>query len=160
MDGDAPEPPGAGGVETAVKERAMEETPVDITITDPALDDNPLVYVNDAFERITGYDRDDIVGKNCRFLQGPDSDPEAVAAMRAAIDAEEPVTVELLNYRADGERFWNEVTIFPLRDADGDVTQFAGFQNDVTARKEAQLEVRRRLDELDHLVGRIDGLRK
>lgn len=158
MDGDAPAAVDAGGVETAVKERAMEETPVGITITDPSFDDNPLVYVNDAFVRITGYDRDDILGRNCRFLQGPDSDPDAVAAMRDAIAAEQPVTVELVNYRADGSRFWNEVTIFPLRNDDGDVTHFAGFQNDVTARTEAQLEVRRRRDELDHLVGRIDGL--
>lgn len=141
-----------------VKGRAADEAPIGVTISDPSLEDNPLIYANDAFERITGYPFDEIVGRNCRFLQGEGSDPEAVAAMREAIDEERPVTVELKNYRADGTEFWNEVTIAPMRDDDGEVTNYVGFQNDVTARKEAQFEVERRRDELEYVLERVEGL--
>lgn len=89
----------------AVKERAMDEAPVGITLSDPDREDNPLVYVNDAYEALTGYDREAVVGRNCRFLQGEDTAAEPVAEMARAIDAEEPVSVELLNYRADGSEF-------------------------------------------------------
>ncbi|WP_435176322.1 bacterio-opsin activator domain-containing protein [Halorussus sp. AFM4] len=147
-------------VDFELKERAMDEAPVGITISDPDREDNPLIYANEAFERLTGYPREEIVGRNCRFLQGEESDPEAVAAMAEAVAAEEAVTVELVNYRADGEAFWNEVTVAPVRDEDGAVTNFVGFQNDVTARKEAEFEVERRKRDLEHLVGRINGLLK
>ncbi|MFC4451215.1 bacterio-opsin activator domain-containing protein [Halorussus aquaticus] len=147
-------------VDFELKERAMDEAPVGITISDPSREDNPLIYVNEAFERLTGYERETVVGHNCRFLQGEETAPEAVAEMAEAIDAEEPVSVELVNYRADGEPFWNEITIAPLRNADGEVTNFVGFQDDVTARKEAELEVERRKRDLEHLVRRINGLLK
>ncbi|NHN60013.1 MULTISPECIES: bacterio-opsin activator domain-containing protein [Halorussus] len=145
-------------VDFELKERAMDEAPVGITISDPDREDNQLIYANEAFERLTGYPSEEILGRNCRFLQGEESDSEAVAAMGEAVAAEEAVTVELVNYRADSEAFWNEVTIAPLRDGDGEVTHFVGFQNDVTARKEAELEVERRKRDLEHLVGRINGL--
>ncbi|MFW6448377.1 MAG: bacterio-opsin activator domain-containing protein [Halobacteriota archaeon] len=145
-------------VDEHLKERAMDEAPVGIVISDPAQPDNPLIYVNDTFESITGYDRRDILGRNCRFLQGPASDPEGIRAMREAIEAAEPITVELLNYRPDGEAFWNEVTIAPIRDGDGEVTHFVGFQADVSDRKQAQLALEARTAELEHLVDRIDGL--
>ena len=151
-------PEGDPDVDFELKERAMSEAPVGITISDPDREDNPLIYVNEAFERLTGYAREAVAGRNCRFLQGEESDPGAVAEMAAAVDAEEAVSVELVNYRADGEAFWNEVTIAPVRDADGDVTNFVGFQNDVTARKEAEFEVERRRRDLEHLVSRINGL--
>lgn len=145
-------------VDFELKERAMDEAPVGITISDPGHEDNPLVYVNEAFEDVTGYPREEVLGRNCRFLQGEESDSEAVAEMAEAIDVEEPVSVELVNYREDGEAFWNEVTIAPVRDEDGEVTNFVGFQDDVTARKEAELEVERRKRDLEHLVTRINGL--
>ena len=145
-------------VDFELKERAMDEAPVGITITDPSLDDNPLVYVNESFVRMTGYPREEVLGRNCRFLQGEASDPEAIATLREAIDREEPVTVELLNYRADGETFWNEVTVAPIRNPAGEVTNFVGFQADVTARKEAEFEVERERRNLDHLLSRIQGL--
>jgi PAS domain S-box-containing protein len=151
----------AGGeIAFELKERAMDEAPVGITLSDPSLEDNPVVYANEAFERLTGYPRETVVGRNCRFLQGEASDPEAVREMAEAIADERPVSVELVNYRADGTAFWNEVTIAPLRNAAGTVTHFVGFQNDVTARKEAELEVARRKRDLEHLVGRINGLLK
>ncbi|ADB59559.1 putative PAS/PAC sensor protein [Haloterrigena turkmenica DSM 5511] len=147
-----------GEGDRTVKDRAINEAPVGITISDPDLEDNPLVYVNDAYQEITGYGYDEVVGRNCRFLQGEDSQEVAIAEMAAAIDEERPVTVELKNYRKDGTEFWNEVTIAPVRDEDGTVTHYVGFQNDVTARKEAELALERRTEELDDLLERVEGL--
>jgi len=144
--------------ELRLKERSMDEAPVGITISDPAQPDNPLIYVNDAFERLTGYGKAETVGRNCRFLQGEESDPEAIRQMREAVDRQEPVSVELVNYRKNGEKYWNRVDIAPLRDEAGEVTHFVGFQTDVTARKEAELEVKRERENLEHLVSRINGL--
>lgn len=145
-------------VDFDVKERAMDEAPVGIVITDSDRPDNPVVYVNDTFERITGYERSDILGRNCRFLQGPQTDEKSVAELAQAVDAEASTTVELLNYRANGERFWNEVTIAPVRNGRGEVTHFVGFQMDVTARKRAEIELQRERENLSHLLERIDGL--
>jgi PAS domain S-box-containing protein len=127
--------------ELKLKERAMDEAPVGITISDPATEDNEIIYANDAFERITGYPVEEVLGRNCRFLQGADTSEESVATMRRAVENEEPVVVDVVNYRRNGEKFWNEVTIAPLRDEDGVLTHFVGFQRDITARKEAQLEL-------------------
>jgi len=138
-----------------LKERAMDEAPVGITISDPDLPDNPVIYANDAFERITGYPVEEVVGRNCRFLQGDDTDPETVAKMRRAVDNWEPVTVEVRNYRRNGEEFWNQVTIAPLYDDDGEPSHYVGFQQDVTNRKEAEeaLETERdRLALLNQIV--------
>ncbi len=147
-----------GTSDRLVKDRALEEAPVGITISDPDMDDNPLVYVNDAYEEMTGYTFDEVVGRNCRFLQGEDSDEDAIAEMAAAIDADRPVTVELKNYRKDGTEFWNEVTIAPVRDGDGRVTNYVGFQNDITARKEAELALEERTEELEYILDRVEGL--
>ena len=145
-------------VDSGLKVRAMDEAPVGITITDPERPDNPLIYANESFQRVTGYPVEDVLGRNCRFLQGERTDAEAVATIREGIEAAEPVTVELLNYRRDGEPFWNEVTVAPLRDAAGAVTHYVGFQVDVTARKEAQLALASERERLDRLVDRINGL--
>ncbi|PSP75609.1 bacterio-opsin activator [Halobacteriales archaeon QS_1_68_20] len=145
-------------IDFELKERAMDEAPVGITITDPDRPDNPLIYVNESFERMTGYAAEEALGRNCRFLQGEGTDPDAVAELREGIAAAEPVTVELRNYRRDGEPFWNEVTVAPLRDEDGEVTHFVGFQVDVTRRKEAQLALSAERERLDRLVDRINGL--
>ncbi|MFB6196161.1 MAG: PAS domain-containing protein [Haloplanus sp.] len=131
-----------------IKERAMDEAPVGITISDPALEDNPVIYANAAFERITGYPVDEVVGRNCRFLQGEDTDQETVDRMRRAIDDGEPVTVTVRNYRRNGELFWNEVTIAPIYDADGDLIHFVGFQRDVTDRKRAEQALETERDRL------------
>ncbi|MDS0223003.1 PAS domain-containing protein [Haloarcula sp. S1AR25-5A] len=119
----------------SLRERAMDAAPIGIVITDPHLADNPIIYANDRFVELTGYQRDEIVGRNCRFLQGPDTRREPVAKMRRAIASEESVTVELRNYRKDGAVFWNRVTIAPLFDAQGDLDHFVGFQEDVTNRR-------------------------
>ena len=117
--------------------RAMQHS---LTVTDPTLPDNPLVYVNPAFERMTGYAAADVVGRNCRFLQGPDTDPVAVARVRAGLAAAEPVTEVLLNYRKDGTPFWNELAISPVYDAAGGLTHYVGVQTDVTVQIAAQAE--------------------
>jgi PAS domain S-box-containing protein len=118
--------------ELELKNRAMDEAPVGIVITDPAQDDNPIIYANERFQQLTGYAEDEILGRNCRFLQGEDTDPEPVATMREAVDNQEPVTVELRNYRNDGAEFWTRVSIAPVKNDDGNVTHFVGFQQDVT----------------------------
>ncbi|MFT4920839.1 MAG: PAS domain S-box-containing protein [Haloarculaceae archaeon] len=122
--------------ELSLKERAMDEAPIGITISDPSQDDNPIIYTNDEFVEMTGYDRGEIEGRNCRFLQGKETREEPVAEMRRAIEVEEPVSVELRNYRNDGEMFWNRVMIAPLYGEDGELEHFVGFQEDVTPRRE------------------------
>jgi len=135
--------------ELETKNRALDEAPVGITITDPDLPDNPMVYVNDRFVEVTGYDRDDAVGVNCRFLQGKDTDEEPVSRLREAIDAEEPESVELLNYRKDGTPFWNRVSVAPILDGDGSVSEWVGFQEDITAFKEREAALERQNERLD-----------
>jgi PAS domain S-box-containing protein len=141
-----------------LKEQAMDEAPVGITISDLSLPDNPLVYVNDAFVRTTGYSKEFALGRNCRFLQGEDTSEEKVAEMARAVEEREPTTVEVRNYTKEGEEFWNEVTIAPLRNESGEVTHFVGFQSDVTDRKRAEMTVERERENLAHLLDRINGL--
>ena len=124
----------------ALKNRAMGASHISFTISDPSLPDNPLIWVNDSFTQVTGYDFRDSVGRNCRFLQGPDTDPATVREIRQAIDREEATTVTLLNYRRDGSTYWNELTVSPVRDAAGRATHFVGVQRDVTNRVELERE--------------------
>mgnify|MGYP000645750870 CR=1 FL=1 len=139
--------------ELETKTRALDEAPVGITITDPDLTDNPMVYVNDRFVEMTGYDREDAVGVNCRFLQGEDTDEEPVDRLREAIDAWEPESVELLNYRKDGTPFWNRVSIAPICDDDGSVSEWVGFQEDITAFKQREAALERQNERLDAFAG-------
>ena len=127
--------------ELRLKNRAIDEADVGISIADPTEPDTPLLYVNDGFERITGYDAEDVVGENCRFLQGPATDPDRVAELAATIAAGDARTVELVNYRADGSPFWNQVRLSPIEE-NGQVTQYLGFQEDVTERKRTEQLVR------------------
>jgi PAS domain S-box-containing protein len=128
--------------------RAIEEAPVGISISDPDQDDNPLIYVNDAFVDLTGYPREEVLGQNCRFLQGENTDPDRVARIRDAIDAQEPVSIELRNYRKDGSMFWNNLEIAPVCKEDDGVINYIGFQQDVTERKQRQ----RQLEILDRVL--------
>lgn len=140
------------------KAQAVDAAPVGVVIADAQAPDMPLVFVNEAFEQITGYDRSEIMGRNCRFLQGPDTDPAAPKQLREAIAANEQTSVELRNYRKNGEAFWNAVTIAPIRDPNGDVTHFVGFQVDVTDRKTAEIALEQRRAALEKLVSRLHGL--
>jgi PAS domain S-box-containing protein len=123
------------------KTRAMDEAQVGISMAD-AEGDLPIVYANEGFERVTGYDAAEIVGRNCRFLQGAATDEAAVAELGDAVDAGEAASVELLNYRADDSPFWNEVRLSPIEGPDGDLTHYLGFQTDVTERKRTEQLVR------------------
>ena len=125
---------------SGLRDRAVLATDVSFTISDPALEDHPLVWVNPAFTRITGYDFDQAVGRNCRFLQGPATDRDTVQVMREALRTEESVTVTVLNYRRDGTAFWNEVSMSPVYDGEGRLTNYVGVQADVTARVLAEGE--------------------
>ena len=133
--------------ELELKERAMDEASVGIQITDPTEEDNPLVYVNDGFEQMTGYTCEEAIGRNPRFLQGEDTDPEQVAKLRDALSAEEPVSLELKNYRNDGTPYWARLSITPVEDEAGTVTNYIGIQQDVTERVERS---RRRQEFLNH----------
>ncbi|MDZ7850236.1 MAG: PAS domain S-box protein [Halodesulfurarchaeum sp.] len=112
--------------------RAMDKAPVGITLTDPGKDDNPIVYTNEQFRALTGYVEEGIIGRNCRFLQGEETDPETVTGLREAIEAQEPVTVVIRNYRKDGTKFWNRLTVAPIADESGELIRYVGFQEDVT----------------------------
>jgi PAS domain S-box-containing protein len=124
----------------ALRERAVIATDITFTITDPRQPDNPLVWVNPSFTRVTGYESDEVVGRNCRFLQGPATDPEAVTAIRAAVAERRTVTTTLLNYRKDGTAFWNQLSISPVFDGSGDLVSFVGVQTDVTERVRVERE--------------------
>ena len=134
-----------GGEDAEIRDRAVVAAGLSFTISDPRLPDNPLVFVNPAFERTTGYSREEVQGRNCRFLQGPDTDPDAVEAVREALRSREHRTITLLNYRKDGSAFWNELAISPVFDATGELTHFVGIQSDVTARVAVEHERERHL---------------
>ncbi|HEV2107285.1 MAG TPA: ATP-binding protein, partial [Thermomicrobiales bacterium] len=108
-----------------------------ILIVDVTTPDQPIIDVNAAFEQLTGYSRTEAIGRNCRFLQGPGTDVEATRQIREAIDHRREATVTLLNYRRDGDPFWNELHVSPLRDEDGVVRHFVGLQTDVTRGRRA-----------------------
>ena len=110
-----------------------EEREQSVVITNPALPDNPMIFISDEFEIQTRYSPQEALGRNCRFLQGPETDPQAVEAIRRALESESEITVDILNYKKDGTRFWNRLRIRPLYGDDGDVMFYAGAQNPIEA---------------------------
>jgi phosphoserine phosphatase RsbU/P len=138
-----------------LKDRVLEAASEGIVITDRSLPDNPVIYVNAGFERLTGYSADEVIGFNCRFLQGADTQPEAREILRAAISEDRPCTVEILNYRRDGSPFWNRLSITPVKDDSGRVTHFIGVQSDVTERREAEAALRAVTLELEEANRRL-----
>lgn len=121
-----------------LKERALASTAEGITIADALAPDRPLIYVNEGFARLTGFSIEETIGSNCRFLQGPETDPAAIKEIRDAIAEERYCDVELLNYRKDGTTFWNRLSITPVRNDAGQTTHFVGVQSDVTRRRLAE----------------------
>ena len=115
-------------------ETAVRAADSGFLIVDARLPDQPIIYCNPAFEKITGYAFREVVGRNCRFLQKPGEEPEKLARLRAAIHAGETCQIVLRNYRKDGTLFWNELTVSPVKDKQGDVTYLIGVQNDVSER--------------------------
>jgi diguanylate cyclase (GGDEF)-like protein/PAS domain S-box-containing protein len=115
-------------------ERAVDSAREGVVLVNMRRDDEPIVYVNRGFENLTGYDREEAMGRNCRFLQGDRTDPKQVADIRQAIDAREETTIELQNQRKDGEWFWNELSLSPVEDESGTITHYVGIQRDVSRR--------------------------
>ncbi len=115
---------------------AVRATRMPMIITNPRLPDNPAIFINDAFCRMSGYAREEILGHNCRFLQGPESDPKAINEIRDAVRAVRPVQLDIRNHRKDGSAFWNRLLIAPVFDAEGDLAYFFASQVDVTLERE------------------------
>ncbi|MCU4752785.1 PAS domain S-box protein [Halobacteria archaeon AArc-curdl1] len=148
------------------KTKAIDEAPVGVVIADPNQPDLPITYVNDHFTALTGYERTEALGENCRFLQGPLTSEETLEQIRYAIEHEEPVNVDILNYRKDSTPFWNNLHITPIRDESGELTHFIGFQNNVTTRvaHERRIAVLHRViqhnirNNMNILLGTLDSL--
>jgi PAS domain S-box-containing protein len=131
---------------------AFYGTRMSMVISNPNLPDNPITFVNQSFLAMTGYTRAEIIGRNCRFLQGPDTDVKEVARMREAIKKHKPVDVELLNYRKDGSTYWNALHISPVFDQQGKLQYFFGSQIDVTEQREARDIMSREKAVIQHAV--------
>ncbi|SDH21745.1 MULTISPECIES: PAS domain-containing protein [unclassified Nitrosomonas] len=123
-----------------------------VTLADPDLEDLPLVYVNKAFEKITGYTQQETIGKNCRFLQGTDRDQKERYQLREAIMNKQPIEITLRNYRKNGEMFYNHLVITPLFDPHGNILYYLGVQYDVTQLRNAEEEIKRLTEKLAALT--------
>lgn len=122
---------------------ALRATRMPMIITDPRQDDNPIVFANEAFLALTGYERDEIMGRNCRFLQGEGTDRDTVVSIKRAIEANTDITVDILNYRKDRSPFWNTLYVSPVFSKAGELQFFFASQVDVTASREEQFRADR-----------------
>ncbi len=121
--------------------QAMRASRLPMIIADARAPDSPIVFANDAFLDLTGYSREEVIGRDCRFLQGPATDPLAVQRLHEALEGQHDTVIELLNYRNDGATFWNTIYLSPVRSGDGRVAYFFGAQVDVTEKKHAELSL-------------------
>ncbi|MGB5387174.1 MAG: PAS domain S-box protein, partial [Eudoraea sp.] len=138
-----------------VKSEALEATQNGIVISDALKEDNPIIYVNRAFKKLTGYSESEVLNKNCRFLQKGDNDQRGVKIMHKAIAAGKRCQVRVRNYKKDGTLFWNEVSINPIRNKDSKITHFVGIQNNITNRVKAEEEIRHFLKIFDESLNEI-----
>ncbi|KAM3274239.1 hypothetical protein ACQJBY_043413 [Aegilops geniculata] len=133
----------------------LERIEKNFVITDPRLPDNPIIFASDSFLQLTEYSREEILGRNCRFLQGPETDRDTVRKIRDAIDNQTEVTVQLINYTKSGKKFWNLFHLQPMRDQKGDVQYFIGVQLDGTehvrdaAEKEGVMLIKKTAENID-----------
>jgi PAS domain S-box-containing protein len=132
--------------------QAIDASISGIILTDNQQPDNPIVYCNAAFERMTGYSHHEIIGHNCRFLQMEDRNQKERAILRNAVEKGENCVVEIRNYRKTGELFWNELYMSPIKDENGLITHFIGVQNDVTLRKKAEQELRQERAKMEQRI--------
>ncbi len=141
----ADEPIAIGGGEGLARvqfTQAMAQTHLAICLCDPHQEDMPVVFANRAFLKLTGYEEHEVIGRNCRFLQGPKTDPETVAHIRRSLEREEVLVVEVFNYRKDGSSFWNALHLGPVYDSQGRLIYFLGSQWDVSGVRAARAEER------------------
>lgn len=129
--------------ENAMLAAVARSSATGVVVSDAHAPDQPIIFVNPAFTEITGYSLAECVGRNSRFLQGPDTDPATVVAIGDAVRAGRPVEAEILNYRKDGQSFWNQMRIDPVFDGNGDLTYFVGVQSDISE----SVDTRRTLSE-------------
>ncbi len=126
------EPRRRAETEMRLREQALKAIAQGIFITDPARSDEPIIYVNAAFERLTGYSQADASGRNIEFLRGPETDPLAIEELFEAFRDRREASVEMLSYRKDGSTFWDALTIAPVEGPDGRITHFVGVVTDIT----------------------------
>lgn len=140
-----------------ILQRAIEAVSQGIVITDPRETDNPITYASPGFERLTGYAASEVLGKNCRFMSGRDTERASLDLVRDAIAGHAGCTVEFLNYRKDGGTFWNHLTISPVRDEAGQITNFVGVQTDVSERRllQAQFLQAQKMEAVGRLAGGV-----
>ena len=136
---------------------AVETTRMPMVVTDPHQPDNPIIFVNHAFVAMSGYAAEEIIGRNCRFLQGPETDRLAIAAIRDAIAARQEISTEILNYRKDGTTFWNALFVSPVFDQQGKLIYYFASQLDVSRRRDAEdaLGQAQKMEALGQLTGGI-----
>ena len=134
--------------ENAILVAAVANTTAGVMISDPNQRDNPLIFVNRAFSQLTGYDQEEVLGRNSRFLEGAKTDLLASEAIKQALREVKPIRVEILNYRKNGSTFWNDLSITPVLDDRSLVVYWVGVQNDVSEQKLASLALRRERDRL------------
>jgi PAS domain S-box-containing protein len=132
-------------------------SPLPMVLTDPSQPDDPVVFLNQAFTALTGYSEDDVLGTNCRFLQGPETDPASIQILAKAVQDNTRTQVELWNYRKDGSAFWNSMFVGPVYDRDGKLLYRFGSQVDATSRREVD-EARARAQRMDTLGSMAAGI--
>ena len=131
---------------------AIRATRMAMIVTDARQADNPIIFANDAFLALTGYHRDEVIGRNCRFLQGPDTDQDEVARLRRAIAQGEDIALDILNYRKDGTTFWNALYLSPVRNTAGEILYFFASQLNVSDKKRVEFELGDVRDRLEAAV--------
>jgi len=145
-------------------QKAANASSEGITISSMTDPDRPLIFVSDGFLNMTGYTRDEVIGKNCRFLQGQDTEESAVDKLRVAIANGEPCKVELLNYTKNGTPFWNRLSITPLRDDNNTITHYVGIQSDIShlrKNRERLINANKDLEMFKHrIINDLDQARK
>ena len=141
-----------------LRDRALAATSSGIVIADPNAPDCPIIYCNPAFERMTGYCAAEVLGRNCRFLQGPDTDRTIIANIRDALRQGRGLQVTIKNYRKDGTPFWNKLSLSPVRDDSGNLTHFVGTQSDLSERIEVQEALQQANDQLQTILEAVPGI--
>ena len=144
--------------ERLLHEQVLDAVPVGLVIAQAGTRERPVVYMNSAFERMTGYPPAEVLGRDCRFLQGPGTDPDAVRRIGEALEARQPVRLDLLNYRRDGSTLWNDLSVAPIYGTGGEVTHFVGVQQDATERKVAEEALREAQRATAALLSNLPGM--